>query len=227
MTFNSELSTEGFRPRGWNGIAPARFLVDGTHGRVLFAVSELGQGNTDLNGDGSSDDFVLHVYDLARGAINVGKAVDPADVDGDGRRSAFTVSESGVHSDLNGDGDVKDWVLHVYDSARGELVNLRLATLQRSLAIDGPTVAFSVVERDQGNRDLNGDGDASDAVVYLYDTSTRRVFNSRRAFFWDAYHDRPVVDRRRVAFRAVHDQANIPTLHFAKIFGPPALQGSR
>jgi hypothetical protein len=68
--------------------------------------------------------------------------------------------------DRNGDGDLTDAVLGVYDGRTGTVHNLRLATFadQGGLAPDGRSVVL-VPEVQQG-KDLNGDGDLLDNVLH-------------------------------------------------------------
>jgi hypothetical protein len=41
---------------------------------------------------------------------------------------------------------------------------------QFSLWLEGNTLAFVVEESDQDGRDLNGDGDSDDSILYVHDT---------------------------------------------------------
>jgi hypothetical protein len=104
-----------------------------------------------------------------------GLSLPAVEVAADGPIVAFTVDEAVLGSDLNGDGDTTDTVLHVYDATAGMVTNLRLAGEQPKVA--GSTVAFKVYERDQGHTDLNGDGDRGDFVEFVYDAATRTTTN--------------------------------------------------
>ncbi len=149
------------------GIAGFPSVIDGN--LVVFTVSEVSQGNTDLNGDLDTSDSVLHVYDHGTGMVtNLGLHGFPSAIDGN--LVPFTVSESSQgNTDLNGDADMSDSVLHVYDHGTGMVTNVGLHGFPS--AIDGNLVAFTVSESSQGNTDLNGDGDMSDFVVHVYDHS--------------------------------------------------------
>jgi hypothetical protein len=107
-------------------------------------VSEHGQGNWDLNGDGDTDDFVLHVIDLETNVTtNLGLAAAwwPAMA---GNWLALTVSECGQgNHDLNGDGDADDDVLHLHALEAGVTTNLGISTLDY-LEIWEEGVAFLV-----------------------------------------------------------------------------------
>jgi hypothetical protein len=145
---------------------------------ITFTVWESAHG--DLNGDGETYDHVLHVYDVASGVTtNLGVVVQwISHVDGE--MFAFTVDENrqgygwGNGVDLNGDGDGIDKVLHVHDAATGATTNLELAE-DGYPRLSGRRVAFRVSEADQGNTDLNGDGDTSDTVLHVADFSVQTV----------------------------------------------------
>jgi len=133
---------------------------------VAFPVSEFDQG-VDLNGDGDTNDRVIHVYDATTGiTTNLGLASFSVDT-GD-NFVAFPVFESD-HGDLNGDTDTTDIVMHVYDATTGVINNLGLAG--SSFLAKGNLVAFPVSESSQGI-DLNGDGDTNDSVLHVYDATT-------------------------------------------------------
>jgi cysteine-rich repeat protein len=93
---------------------------------------------------------------------------------------AALVSERGQgDTDLNADGDVADGVLHVHPAGSGAWTNV--AQEAHFLAIDGARVAFLSSEAAQGATDLNGDGDADDIVVQLYDADAAARFNIGQA----------------------------------------------
>ncbi len=147
--------------------------IDGNN--VAFVVSEFNQGNTDLNGDADTSDHVLHVYDITAGTTtNVG--FDSVNPQLDGNSVAFAVSEGAQgNTDLNGDADTNDFVLHVYDITAGTTANVGLQSF--NLVLDGNNVAFAVNETGQGNTDLNGDADATDDVLHVYDITAGTTAN--------------------------------------------------
>lgn len=155
-------------------------------GLLVFSVYERDQAMTDLNGDGDTWDGVLHVYDVASGALqNVG--LSGVDYHIDGKVVAFNVSETAEgRTDLNGDGDTSDSVLHVFDASRAETTNLgldRVRTGQENLFLDGSLLAFTVREQRQGDADLNRDGDALDDVLHFFDTAAAITTNSELAAY--------------------------------------------
>jgi len=93
-------------------LATIRALVPfGEHLAVL--VRERDQGGTSLNGDADAADDVLHVVELATGAVtNLGQAsLSPVDA-GEGLL-AYVASELGDGVDYDGDGDADDAALHL------------------------------------------------------------------------------------------------------------------
>jgi hypothetical protein len=89
----------------------------GTH-VVGFLVEERRQGNMDLNGDGDAFDAVVHVFDGRRRRIlNLGLAEREGipSIPTAGNIVAFGVHEKAQgNTDLNGDGDTDDRVIHVF-----------------------------------------------------------------------------------------------------------------
>src|SRR5262249_39389558 len=144
---------------------------------VAALVSESGQGQTDFNGDGDAVDSVLQVYGVNGGGwTNVGKAADT--VAAAGPIVAFTSPEAAQGgTDLNGDGDALDRVLGVYHADTGALTNVGQAAAEFVLG-DRGLVAFRTLEQDQGNTDLNHDGDHLDGVLQVYDAVSDRLLNS-------------------------------------------------
>lgn len=145
---------------------------------VAFPVFEAQQGETDLNGDGDRDDFVLHVYNAATDAMtNVELTLDVTRdtgveprADGDLVGYAVPEAEQGG-ADLNGDADGDDSVVHVY-AAAGTASNMGVAVpFIHSIRVDGDLMTFFASEKGEG-RVLNGDGDAEDLVVHAHRVDT-------------------------------------------------------
>jgi len=138
------------------------FFIDGNN--VVFAVNEASQ-NADLNGDSDIADFVLHTLVLGGSPINHGLAIDPSSFFIDGNNVVFEVDEAeqGL-TDLNGDSDQADFVLHTLVFG-GSPTNIGLAGTGDPF-VSGNNVAFTVDESEQGLTDLNGDSDMADFVLH-------------------------------------------------------------
>jgi cysteine-rich repeat protein len=171
----------------WTNLALASDEVQVVGSSVAFLVLESSQGGTDLNGDGDADDYVMHVYDAETAILeNLGLAAEDF-VLGE-ELLAFRVSEAAQgNTDLNGDGDSADAVLWIYDLSAGVPLNTEQAALACRLEacdpripyrVTGDTVTYLTAEGEQGGRDLNGDGDASDLVL--------QVFNAKQAMLASA-----------------------------------------
>jgi hypothetical protein len=201
----------------------------------VFPVDETEAG--DLNGDGDAADAVLHVFDAKqRVTLNLGLAaasvcrtvlgppfvictpVSPVI----GRSIvALLVGElAQSETDLNGDGDAGDDVLHVYSVATGAIINTRLAVARdvgRDVSsyifpvmpvVAGDGIALLVGEVEQGGTDLNLDGDAVDDVLHVIEPTSHQILNLElaaatvlgpfgvRNAIW------PQLDRHHVAFVA-------------------------
>ncbi|MDX1450105.1 MAG: hypothetical protein R3246_13705, partial [Acidimicrobiia bacterium] len=142
-------------------------------GLHAVAVSEFFQGNTDLNGDGDTNDRVMYAGTIGAGLTNLGleTSIDSSNRDlrfnggagiGDGRL-AFIVDETAQGgADLNGDGDGFDHVLHVWDPVSG--TEALPESVGNRLAVDGGLIAVGVDE--DSTVDLNGDGDTTDLVLH-------------------------------------------------------------
>jgi hypothetical protein len=155
--------------------APEVELEDG---KAVVRVNEFAQGKTILNGDGDFIDNVLFVHDVVTTAqANVGYECVSASFAVDAGLVAFRYSEAGQGVNGNGDADTNDAVFAVYDIAAATLTETGFAGPQYSLALDAGYVAFLVVEWQQGDTDLNGDGDTDDWVLHLYDHSLQTTSN--------------------------------------------------
>ena len=88
---------------GFEGALSGRWLQVG--------VSELAQGGQDLNVDGDTDDTVLFVVDVRTGrSLNTKIPVWPHASSVGGMLGWRPMEETFWGSDLNGDGDLNDWV---------------------------------------------------------------------------------------------------------------------
>jgi hypothetical protein len=144
--------------------AGAQPVVEGE--LVAFAVGEAAQRGTDLDGDGSANGDVLHVYDGAtKTSTNTRLSATSRTFLGGGRVARLVFEAL----DENGDGDAFDMVLRVFDPATGLDLSSGLASDGgEPLAADG-TWLVAVPELAQGAQDLNDDGDAFDRVLHVFD----------------------------------------------------------
>jgi len=88
---------------------------------------------------------------------------------------AFVVDESAQgNADLNGDGDAEDAILHVFDARTQSTTNMRIAvqgSFTEGLALSDEFLAFAVDEQANGMTDVDGDGQADDVALLVYDLS--------------------------------------------------------
>ncbi len=147
---------------------------------IGFTVSESAQGSTDLNGDGDTDDAVAFGYDPAtRRSVNSGLATRFGNMSAARDYAVFGVAEADQgHTDLNGDGDTSDSVIHVLDPMTGATLSSGVTHGFFGFAIGGNRVGIAVSENRQGNTDLNGDGDAIDDVVHVLDPASGTTVNT-------------------------------------------------
>ncbi len=147
-----------------------------------FGASEANENNTDLNLDADELDTVLHVYNAATTTTsNIGFAV--SNIAASSSLVAFAVPEASQGgaggTDLNGDMDKLDQVLHVYDPVTTLTTNVGIDA-SGDIKVDGANVAFLVSEAAQNNADLNGDMDATDMVLHTYEAAGPTLSNSGR-----------------------------------------------
>lgn len=152
---------------------------------VAFITGEDDQGNADLNGDKDTKDDVVQVYSLETGKVtNVGLEGVEGVYTAAGK-VAIPVSETDQgNKDLNGDKDAEDYVLHLYDVARNRVTNTR-TTVEQTLTGSEGSLMWKVLESDQGDRDLNRDGDTDDSIVALMDMATGNYSITGYATFVD------------------------------------------
>lgn len=162
---------------------------------IAFHVDETASGNSDLNDDGDSTDLVLHVFDYSKGStVNLrlaGTFLAKVQIS---NLLAFGVREVSQGMDLNGDGDIADFVLHTYNSITGEITNIGLASLDYRIAGSGKLIAFQVPEASQ-NQDLNDDGDISDNILHVLNVENAVIQNVQLIAGY-----RPVITGNLIAF---------------------------
>jgi hypothetical protein len=172
-------------------LAQAAAEVALSDGWIAALVSEAGQGGGDLNGDADASDLVVHVNPVGTGTpgawVNVGQAADSLDVVDDA--VAFLTPEASQGADLDADGDTADRVLQVFDAATAMLTNVgesaeefvlgeRLVAFRTRECAEGGAVFGGCAD---GGTDLNGDGDAADDVLQVWDLETDQPVNSGQA----------------------------------------------
>jgi hypothetical protein len=138
------------------------------------------QGNVDQNGDGHTDDEILHIYDALTGVVSsAGIRSQPLDLQG--RRILAFHDEQQDSVDLNGDQDDFDYVVQIVDAGTGALTNLGLTGNPDHTRFLDSGVLVPVFEIFQGSLDLNGDGDACDSVLVLVDPDGGSIDSLRLA----------------------------------------------
>lgn len=176
----------------WHNIGQAADRIDVAKDVVVFTTPEQAQGTppASLNGGaGDTDvaDRVIQVYRASTGVrTNLGQAAEEFVLGAQGIVAFRTLEGAQGAQSLNGDSDVADGVLRVYDPVRERLIDTRTAVTPCRLEACDPlvpyrvlrdTVRYLTLECDQGGdvfagcptggTDLNGDGDAGDLVLQV------------------------------------------------------------
>jgi hypothetical protein len=147
-------------------------------GSRLFFIQRESDAKRDLNGDRDVTDAVLCVYDTGTRqweslGVEAGAAYHLA-----GDWIAAETSELGHGAkDLNGDGDTQDTVVQLYQISQKKWTNTGLESTEDTV-LTTRLLAAATSERNQGNKDLNGDGDTDDVVCQVWDVSTGQVTNT-------------------------------------------------
>jgi cysteine-rich repeat protein len=132
----------------------------------------------DVNGDGDTDDEIVHVWSVGGGLRNLRCAATAVALSA--THVAALVSERGEGVDFNADGDLRDNVLMTFDRLNPDPVsctdpgwrNSGLAAVRLGLA---DSVAVALVPEIDQNAALNDDGDRLDRVLFLFDATTSAV----------------------------------------------------
>lgn len=157
-------------------VGPARTVaVEGDCAAFLLSEAALDPSDpgADRNADGDRDDDVVHLY-CARngdGAENLGGAAVAVALSADWVAALVSEAADGG-TDLDGDGTAHDMVLAVM-RRDGQHRWIDTAQSADALALNGSVVAFLAPEA--GEVDLNGDGDATDHFIRLYDLDAGNV----------------------------------------------------
>ncbi|HED65460.1 MAG TPA: hypothetical protein ENJ09_07880, partial [Planctomycetes bacterium] len=166
----------------WLGVALIR-LHSLENGRLLITVSEAGK--YDYNGDGDKTDGVVVVYDEATESIlpiplavkwSMAGNAEPW-VQRLGDAALVQADEATQGQDLNGDGDLLDQVLHAADLSTGSVTNLGIVATAYPIDVRTPSRRFVLQVEEASVGDLNGDGDALDGVLELYNPEAGTLEN--------------------------------------------------
>lgn len=138
------------------------------NGHVVFPAFEIAQGAADFNGDLDVVDGVVCRYDIATGqSSSTGLAGSVCS--SDGGLVLIVVDELAQgSSDLNGDGDAFDKIVHAFDPQSGAVTPLDLTVPSTNPECSGSgAFAAFLFDESAGSQDRNGDGDQTDRVVTL------------------------------------------------------------
>ena len=118
----------------------------------------------DIGSTGHNSDNLAHfISGFALPGVDFHTAVHPFN-----GQVYFLASESDQgNTDLNGDGDAADNVVHCLDPDTGTVVNLGVSA-RRPILNTLTRVVWSTSEVDEGGVDLTGDGDIGDQVLVSY-----------------------------------------------------------
>lgn len=131
----------------------------------------------DLNGDGDTDDSVVHLSQAGGPAQNLGQAATTMALSSQWIAALVPEAAQG-DTDLNGDGDSSDTVLEVHPTSGGGWTNVQQAA--DGVDVSGAVVVFITAEAAQGV-DLNGDGDTDDRVLQVYYADTNELIDVGQA----------------------------------------------
>ncbi|HEV7733486.1 MAG TPA: hypothetical protein VGR62_15065 [Candidatus Binatia bacterium] len=173
----------------WANVGQAADALAASGDRVAFVTPEAAQDDGSLNGDGDTTDRVAQVYDAATATTrNVGQSVADfvlgnatGTVCGTRHLLAIRSPESAQGATVrNGDGDVLDDVLVVYDFETDTVVDVGQAVTPCRLEacdpstpyrVNGGEVRFLTFETEQ-SQDLDGNGSIGGLVLQSFDACT-------------------------------------------------------
>ena len=157
--------------------------------RIGFVTPEAAQGGVSLNGDGDATDRVAGLYDVTTATVRqLGVAASDVVLGAAsgtvcGPRQLLAIrspeADQGA-ADRNGDGDVFDDVLVVYDAETDTTVNtgqavtpcrLEACDPRQPYRVNGGEVRFLTFEADQ-DEDLDGNGSIGGLVLQSFDVCT-------------------------------------------------------
>jgi hypothetical protein len=142
---------------------------------IVYGVYEsyVGGGNgLDLNGDGDTTDYLIGYIDITTGEHTyIAEGSSPRI---SGSTICYWTREMWLNDhagyDVNGDGDTDDTVLGIYDILSGTATYADVRGMSNP-SISGSLIVFATSEY-FWEADLNGDGDAVDAIISVYDITT-------------------------------------------------------
>jgi hypothetical protein len=229
----------------WPPFPTDAFPLQLRDGRVTFVVSEAAEAGRDLNGDGDTNDFLLHIADLATlTTVNTRlsgsfayRTVQAPLLPVTDSRVVLPVREDRQGTDFNFDGDMQDMVLQLVDvrSGRSRNTGFAVATVPLStmpvpqpystpvelpLLIRGNGIQSALVE--ETGVDLNADGDTRDLVLQLFDVATGKITNTG---FSPGMPDEQFLNSTALAFAAFSPGLSLATPFSALQPGPPSDEG--
>ncbi|MEM8712080.1 MAG: hypothetical protein AAGG01_14110 [Planctomycetota bacterium] len=147
--------------------ANAIFHVNGS--RIVGRTSEAEEGR-DIDGDGFLSGYLLFASDLATGSKRILGKMAPFSprLLFDGDLAYFRKGEKGIQ-DLNGDGDLDDFVLVEVNAATGAQQSFSVEA--DPVAVGGGRLAYAQLESEAGI-DLTGNGSISEALMDVVQLST-------------------------------------------------------
>lgn len=164
------------------------------------------EGVADLNDDGDLADEVVVAVNLTtfdHQVVDLPYA-EAFQYEAAGSSVAFRIFETTVGTDLNGDGDTLDNVLHVWDARSETSLNTGLSVqggfFEEHFEMEGRYLACTISEDAQG-RDLNDDGDADDEIPFVHLLAEGTTWNLARALRSSVSMTTDQVGEGRVTFR--------------------------
>jgi len=155
---------------------------------AVYLIDEAGAGNTDLNGDGDTQDGILAVFDLRTASgenmpidTSIGLAPFAADpligIGTSAERVLFGIDENQQGTDINKDQDTSDVILAWVDTANAPSVAHSTGlTLGSTRPLIEGTIGLVTISEAASQLvvgiDYNLDGDISDQVAFRIDTTT-------------------------------------------------------
>lgn len=168
----------GAAPGNWIDVGIAAEELAINDASVAFLASEADEFDVDQNADGDSLDRTLAVYDADTGTLHMSgqSAIEFAL---GSRLVAFRTAEAEQGTDLNGDGNLDDEVLQVYDPITDTISNTGQTAIPCNQSACDPTTPYQVLTNtvrfltDEAleGEDLNLDGDSTDIILQIFNAA--------------------------------------------------------